>query len=1006
MKQGNHAMHRRLFMGTMLLLFFFIGGSVFAQSITVTGSVNDAKGEKLPGVTIVVSGTNTGTITDFDGNYSLNIKGIEKPILKFSYVGFTTQEIAVAGKTKVDVTLEESAISLNEVVAVGYGVMKKSDITGATVGVKSEDIVKANTSTVNEALQGKMAGVTVSTNSGAPGGDIKIRIRGGNSLKGNNNPLVVIDGFAGGSLKELNPNDIESLEVLKDASATAIYGSRGANGVILVTTKSGKAGGFKINYDGYYGQQSIAKKLDVLDAATYAEVVNAKKAAFKMGPKYTQEEIDMFRKKGGHNWQDEIYTNAPVQNHSLSLSGGTEKMRFLFSGQYLDQDGIMKNSNYNRMNYRMNFEADLSEKMKFKANLSGYKTEQQKYSLVWPSGTPPTDALVFEPTLPIYDVNGEYTVSQFPTVNNPIADINENNRQGERTNSTINASLSYQLTKHLTLSVSGGYSMDNSNNYGFNNKYTYSGRGREKGNASNSYKKTWQNTNMLSYINTIGDHSLNVTLVNELNGSESNSNGFSASDFFLNRGYYDLSYAGLANSYSTNFTNRWGLVSYLARANYSFKGKYMFTGSIRADGSSKFAKNHKWGYFPSASFAWRISEEGFLADSDVIDNFKLRVGYGQTGSQATSPYRSRSLIKPGADYAFDGENKNIGMAVVYYDSPELSWETTAQTNLGVDLSVLDGLFNITADYYFKETTDLILSIDVPYVSGFAKELKNLGVLQNQGIDLSLGVNLGKRDFNYNGTFTATRNVQELMSLDGLDEIPFSRSSGLISKAIIGRPTGEFYGFDYLGVWKSNQAEEAKSFGAKPGDPRFADTNEDGKITTADKTIIGNATPDWYLGFSNNFSYKNFDMSVMFTATLGQQVFNYVKARAMGVANTDPVDPDILNRWTPENENTNIPAMGPSNRAKDQALSSMFIEDASFIRLKNITLGYSLSPNALKSLGISRLRLYGSLQNAFVFTNYTGYDPEVSSGTSDMTPGYDVAPYPTARVWNLGVNISF
>lgn len=1006
MKQVNSAWHRKLFTCTMWLLLSFIGGNVMAQQTKVSGVVNDSQGMALPGVTILVKGTTVGTVTDFDGKYVLNIKEVKKPILQFSFVGFKTEEVVVGDKTKLDITLVEDAISLNEVVAVGYGVMKKSDVTGSTVGVKSDDILKANTSSVNEALQGKMAGVTVSSNSGAPGGDIKIRIRGANSISGSNAPLVVIDGFVGGSLKELNPNDIESLEVLKDASATAIYGSRGANGVILVTTKSGKKGEFVVNYNGYYGQQNIANKLDVLDAATYAEQVNAKQAAFGKNPAYTDAQIAEFRQNGGHNWQDEIYVAAPMQNHNVSFVGGSDKTRFMFSGQYLDQDGIMKNSNYNRFNYRLNFDTELSDKLNLKVNLSGFKSSEKKYNLKWPNGTPPTDALVFEPTLPIYDENGDYSTSSFPTVNNPIADVNELNRNATKTNATINASLSYKISNKLTLNVSGGYSMNNSNNYGFDNKYLYSGRGTEKGSVSNNYSNTWQNTNALSYIDSFGDHNLNVTLVNEQTGSKGNNNSFMANDFFLNRGYYMLDLATQSTTYKTAFTNQWALMSFLGRVNYSYKGKYLFTGSLRADGSSKFAKNHKWGYFPSASLAWRVSEEGFLKDSEVIDNLKLRVGYGTTGSQATAPYRSVSVMKPSGNYSLDGVNKYIGLAVAYPDSPELSWETTAQSNVGADLSVLDGMFNLTVDYYYKKTSDLLLEVNTAYISGFGKEIKNIGSLENKGWDVSLGVNLGKKDFRYNGTLTATKNNSKVLELSGASELPFIGASGLVSKVQVGQPIGQFYGFQYEGVWKTAEAEKAATFKAKPGDPKFADVNKDGAINAEDKTIIGNASAEWNFGFSNNFTYKNLDLSLMFTATCGNDIFNYVKAKTMGLTNTDPVDPDILNRWTPENENTDVAAFSSTSRPKDQALSSQFIEDGTFLRLKNITLGYTFSDKFVKNMGISKLRFYGSVQNVFTLTNYSGYDPEVNSGGSDMLLGYDVAPYPTARVWNLGVNISF
>ncbi|QZE13404.1 TonB-dependent receptor [Halosquirtibacter laminarini] len=1006
MKQVDQAWHRRLFIGTMLLLLSLVGGNVMAQKATIKGVVKDEKGVSLPGVTVLLKGTTVGTITDFEGNYTLNISDSKTAVIRYSYVGFVTQELVPSGKSVINITLKEDAISLGEVVAVGYGVMKKSDVTGSTVGVKSDDILKANTTTVNEALQGKMAGVTVTSNSGAPGGDIKIRVRGANSISGSNAPLVVIDGFVGGSLKELNPNDIASLEVLKDASATAIYGSRGSNGVILVTTKSGKKGDFKVSYNGYYGQQRVSKKLDVLDAASYAEVVNAKRVAFGKTNTYTQDQIDAFRKSGGHNWQDEIYTSAPVQNHNLSFTGGTDKMRFMFSGQYLNQDGIMKNSNYNRLNYRLNLDADLTDKLNFKVNISGFRSKDKKFNLKWPNGTPPTDALVFEPTLPIYDENGEYTESSFPTVNNPVADINELNKEATKTNATVNASLSYRITPKLILSVAGGYVMNSSNNYGFDNKYLYSGRGKEKGNASNSMNTLWQNTNTLSYINSFGDHNLNITLANEQSGSSGNKNSFSANDFFLNRGYYMLNLGAMSSNYKSSFTNQWALMSFLSRVNYSYKGKYLFTGSVRADGSSKFAKGNKWGYFPSASVAWRVSEESFMEDSEIINNFKLRLGVGQTGSQATDPYRSKSIMTPSGNYSLNGTDKYIGLSVAYPDSPDLSWETTTQSNIGADLTLWEGMISLTADYYYKKTSNILLYVNTAYVSGFSNELKNVGSLENKGVDLSLGLNLGKGDLKYNGTITATSNNQKILDLNGATEMPFIGASGLTSKIIVGRPSGEFYGYKYEGVWKSSQTAEAAVYGAKPGDPRFMDQNNDNTINTSDKTIIGNATPSWYFGFSNNVSYKNLDVSFMFTSTVGQDVFNYVRAKTMGVTNTDPVNPDILNRWTPENENTDIPGFGSTSKDNYQALSSMFIEDGSFIRLKNVTVGYTFNDNMLKGLGLSKLRVYGSIQNVFTLTNYTGYDPEVSNGTSDMMPGYDIAPYPSARVWNLGVNISF
>ncbi|MDC1105964.1 TonB-dependent receptor [Prolixibacteraceae bacterium] len=1008
MKQVNQAWHRRLFMGTMLLLLSFVGGKAMAQQLKVTGTVKDAEGAALPGVTVLVKGTTMGTITDFDGNYLINIKEQTSPVLKFSYVGFTSQEVTVSGKTKIDITLKESAIALNEVVAVGYGVMKKSDVTGATVGIKSDDILRANTSSVNEALQGKMAGVSVSSNSGAPGGDLTIRIRGNNSITGGNAPLVVIDGFAGGSLKEINANDIESIEVLKDASATAIYGSRGANGVILVTTKSGKKGEVKVSYNGYYGQQSISKKLDVMDAASYAEQVNAKRSAFGVKVPYTEDQIADFRKTGGTNWQDEVYVTAPIQNHDVSISGGTEKSTYLFSGQYLDQDGIMKNSNYNRYNYRLNFASQLSEKLKLKVIVSGFKSKEKAYALKWPNGTPPMDALLFEPTLPAY-TNGSYTESSFSTVNNPIADVNELNSMKERTSATLNASLAYNITDKITFTVSGGFINVDSSVKRFNSDALYYGTGGGRGNASNTSSSFWQNTNMLSYIDTFGDHNLNITLVNEQSSMKGSTVSAGTSQFDLNRGYYMFQFGAVPGTLSSSFINQWSLMSYLGRANYSFKGKYLVTASLRADGASKFAKNAKWGYFPSASLAWRVKEEGFLKDNNTISNLKLRASYGTTGSQASPPYRSIAIMNVGGNYSLDGANSKVGVYPKYLDSPKLSWETTSQFNTGVDLALLDGRINFTGDLYYKKTQDLLLQVNVPYYSGFSKELRNVGSLENKGVDLSLGVNLGSNDFKYNGTLTANKNVSKILDLGDQSEMIFISASKMTSILQVDRPMGQYFGYQYEGVWKTSEAEQAKVFGAKPGDAKFKDIVEDGVINSSDITVVGNAMPDWTFGFSNNFSYKGLDLSLMFTASVGNEVYNYVRAKTLGLAGADAVSPDILNRWTPENENTDIASFGSSAKAakvSEQTLSSQFIEDASFLRLKNVTLGYTFNPNMIKSIGVKSLRVYGSLQNAFTLTNYKGYDPEVSSSTDDMMPGFDNAPYPSSTVWNLGVNISF
>ncbi|QZT36357.1 TonB-dependent receptor [Halosquirtibacter xylanolyticus] len=1007
MKQLNLRKHLNMLKrGALFLFIMLLHGIAFAQNTQLKGTVYDGSKQPIPGVTVMVDGTNKGTITDFDGNFELNLDNVQGAVLNFSFVGFKTEKVPVDGKTNFNITLNESAIALNEVVAVGYGVMKKSDVTGATAGVKAEDVVKANTSSVNEALQGKMSGVVISSNSGAPGGDMKILIRGANSINGNNDPLVVIDGIIGGSLKELNPNDIASLEVLKDASSTAIYGSRGANGVILVTTKSGKTGDTKVSYNGFMGVQSISKKLDVMDATTYAGVVNEKRIAEGGSAKYTDQQIADYNKTGGTDWQDEVYQNALMQSHDMSVSGGTEKTRFLVSGQYLDQEGILKNSNYDRFSYRANLETELSDKLTMTTRISGYQSSNNSYNLKWPNGSISMDALTFEPTNSAYDENGEYTQSEYATVNNPIADYEELNAETKRDGIDLNVAFAYAITPKLTLKVIGGTNKKSSDSYRYDSKYTYAGTGTNgKASISNSWNSAWQNTNMLTYVDSFGDHDLNVTLVNEQSGYKSRSNGTTVTDFDVNLGYDDISLGANSINPRSSYSES-TLMSYLTRVNYSYKDKYLLTAAIRADGSSKFADTHKWGYFPSASVAWRITQESFMQQVEAVSNWKLRASYGVTGNQAINPYQSHAVLDPGVNYPINGELNSVGNVLKRFDNPELTWETTSQYNVGTDIALFDGKLNFSVDYYSKKTTDLLLYVPVPNYTGFGTELRNVGSLSNKGWDLSLGLNLGNNDFKWNGTLTASTNKSNIIDLSGADNIMFDYSD-MTTILEPGSPFGNFYGYKYEGVWKSSEAEAAAVYGAQPGDARFHDLNGDGAINSDDRQVIGNALPTWTLGFSNSFSYKNWDMAVLFTASLGNEIYNGVDARMMGVANTEATSVAIQDRWTPDNENSDIPAFSSSNAATNtyQLSSSRFIENGSFLRLKNLTVGYTfLSKN--KDAIFSSIRLYAQGQNLFTITNYKGYDPEVSNGGGDQTPGYDTAPFPMAKVGSIGVNISF
>ena len=993
-----------------LFVFFFITGIhvLFAQDHSVSGKVSlEEDGLGVPGASVSVKGTTVGTTTDIDGNYVLKIPEDGK-ILVFSFVGTKTQEILIGTKLTINVALQTDNIGLNEVVAVGYGTMRKSDLTGATSRVSSESIVSIQTADVSQALQGKLSGVSVQSNSGAPGGDIKIRIRGTNSINGSNDPLVIVDGFIGQSLSDLNPNDIESLEVLKDASATAIYGSRGANGVILVTTKRGKEGKIQISYNGYAGIQKLTNKMDLMDAATYANTVNQKRVETGGSEDYTLEQIEGFRANGGTDWQDEVYRTAMTQNHDLSVSGKKDGFNYLFSGQYLNQDGILKNSNFERFSYRANVDVDLSSKLKLGIRINGILSKDRPHKLSWPNGSISNDAITMEPTLPIYDEEGNYTRSGAATVSNPVADYKEQNHYIDNVKQNLNAYFDYKISDKWNLRVSGGFNTRDYVSNMYSSVNLYAGVG-DNGRASISNKKyyVWQNTNILNYKNQIGKHKIDFTLVNEQTGSKTQNSSLSTKNFDVENGFYDVSLGKEPLAPSSSFVD-WQLMSFLSRVNYVFDDKYLFTVAMRADGSSKFAENHKWGYFPSGSAAWRLSEEPFMKDWGFFDNLKLRSSFGITGSQSTAPYQSKGVMNTGVNYAVDGSAVSVGIAPARSDNPYLSWEKTAQVDLGIDMTVWDGKLTLTADYYYKRTSDLLLEVAVPFYTGFKSEFKNLGEVENKGFEVDLGTNLefGKLKWHSNITLSVNRN--KVLDLGDTEKIVMgdNTTSALIQK---GKSLGLIYGYKFDGVWQASEATEAAVFGNKPGDARFVDVNGDQVISADDRTIIGHGYPKFSMGWSNSFTYKNFDMDFLFVGTFGNDVKNEVYSRSMGWSNQDATNVDILNRWTPENASNTIPAFSKTFKTSYLDNSSAVVEDASFIRLSNVSLGYTFDRDVLNRFNIEKLRIFVSGQNLWTSTDYKGYNPEVNNAggaSTDYSVGFDRAPYPLARVINFGVNLTF
>ncbi|MCL3779282.1 TonB-dependent receptor [Prolixibacteraceae bacterium JC049] len=972
--------------------------------LTVKGAVTDSAGEPLPGVSILIKGTTQGITTNFDGKYEL-AKVPNGATLVFSFIGMKKKEIVVDGQQVVDVTMEEDAVGLEEVVAVGYGVVKKSDLTGAVVSVSSEKLSENPVTRVDQALQGRTAGVEIKRTDGSPGGNVKIRIRGANSLKGNNNPLVVVDGFLGGNLKDINPSEIQSIEILKDASATAVYGSRGANGVILVTTKRGKKGAPKVSVNSYMSFQSIRHEPSRLTPYEYGEFVNRREQAYGRQPMFSQAQLNEFNTTGV-NYPDQIMRTAVLQNHQIGIQGGSETFRYLVSGNMIDHKGIVVNNKYKKYSLRSNLDLDITSKLNAQLNLFAVSDVNHSalFNGYW--GKPIYQAYAFAPIIPVRDEKGNY-VNENPNYGplgqaNPVALAREPIIDNYATTITANGRLSYEISKGLTLSISGGLEKRNSNGNSYFNENTRHGMEVDGvASISNNYSVLWQNTNQLSYVKTFDEkHNLSATAVFEQQHFESRNNGVSRNRFITNTlGYYNLSLAKGYPGVSSGFSE-WDIHSFLGRVNYSFASKYFITASMRADGSSKFGKGNRWAYFPSGSLAWRVSEEKWIKSLNIFSNFKIRTSYGVTGSQAAPAYSSLATLRTGWNYPFDGINPVSGVGPAGIGNPDLKWETTAQYNVGADMNWFDNKLGLTFDIYKKKTTNLLLDKKLPDYTGSSSFTTNIGEFENKGFEIGINAMPLSGDLKWETGFNISHNVTTAVDL-GEDEYLDFGSFRLYS----GGKTGQVYGLEFLGTWKKSEAAEAAKFGHKPGDAKFKDQNNDGVVDLKnDRVIIANTQPDFIFGFTNQFSYGNFELSVLINGVVGGDIYNSMRG-GMNSLEYIPTHADARNMWTPENE-TNYPTFSLTNKHTWET-SSRWVEDGTFVRLKNVTLGYQLPKRLFNNSILSSARIYFSGENLVTFTNYSGFDPEISStGNSDVEMGVDNGSYPTSRIFTFGIDIKF
>ena len=996
----------------LMLCFFLVavGTGAYAQK-TVTGKVTDSSGGSLPAVSVVVKGTTNGAVTDNDGNYTVpNVP--ENATLLFSFMGMKSQEIAVAGKTAINVVLEEETIGLEEVVAIGYGTIKKADLTGSISSINQDSYKDQPVNRVDQILQGRSAGVSVINSSGAPGGESTIRIRGANSINGNNDPLYVIDGFVGADFKDVNPIDIESIQVLKDASSTAIYGSRGANGVVLITTKSGTAGKQKFSVTARYVTSQALDTWDLMDAGTFAETVNLRAQAMGNSPRFTSGEIADFKANGGTDWQNELLRTAGGEEFQLDYSGGNDKITYFVSGNYLDQEGIIINSDYKRISLRTNVSAKITEKLRTNLKMNfARRVNNNTYGDGNTSG-PLAGALAWAPTVPPYDAAGKLTVRDplGSIKGNPI-ELALDDHISENNVFNANGNFTYDIISGLTLDIGFGLSYGNTQGKTFT-------LGQISNNPSAMRQSIerlfFQNTNSLTYDKIFSDEH-HITLTGVIENQSLQDDRFQVNAGGLQ--FPDLKYDNitLAKSLSSSANKtKQTILSYIARANYSFRDKYLLTASVRTDGSSKFRGDNRYSTFPSVGLGWRLGEEGFIQDLGFFDNLKLRASWGETGSQAIPVYGTVTTFRTSpydAGTSFQNGTQTAGIIIGNPGNNNLTWETTTQTNVGLDFAILNNRLSGEIDYYNKNTTDLLLSEPLPAYSGGGSIFRNLGEVNNSGFEFTLnGTIIKQKNVQWSSSLNAAFLSNEVVNIGDRKQIFLDGDAGAgmtnLPEMVImpGYSLSNYWGLKYLGVWQNDQAAEAAKFGLVPGDSRYEDKNKDGVIGGDDYQIIGTGIPTGIFGWNNTVDFKNFTLNIFFQSMTGFDKWNFTYAQAMsGAADAREITHvDILNRWSPTNTGSNIPAFSQTNVTEIQ--SSRFVEKGDYIRLKNLSLTYNLPKDLIKGINGS-VSVIGS--NLWTITNYSGIDPETVSnrGPSDAR-GADAGSYPNSKTWTFGINLIF
>jgi len=1032
---------------TTIALIFLSALTIKAQTrSSVNGVVTDANGEPLVGVCVIEDGTDNVVLTDVDGNYTINV--LSSAFLSFDCMSFKQFKTSVSGRKKIDVVMEEDRTLIDEAVVVGYGTMKRSDLTGSVSSVSAKNLENFKTGNVLEALGGQVAGVNITSTDGTPGSGLNIIVRGVGTVNGDSSPLYIVDGFEVDDIAHISNQDIKSIEVLKDASASAIYGARAANGVVLVTTKSGKESKAVLSYSGSASYRTLANKLDVLSPYEFVKLqlevdpVNSQKyfipGVDDMGVPYKYQSVEDYKNVKGINWQDEAFQSTWSQNHDISLVGGSKDSKYAFSFSHFDEDGIFINSGYIKDSARAKLTQKITKWLDLDLNVS--YTYQKKYGL-GTGGWVLRNIIAYRPT-------GGLSVSDYELLNSPVdpeADNSFNNSFNpilattkadlakKWSTWTANGALTFKISKDLKLKTSGSFiqAFVRDDYFYYEGSEQAARSGGPYGQSTMQQNLRWSLNNVLTYNKTFEKkHKMTLMIGQEFQmvGSEylrGQAKEFPVEDLGVNK----LSVGNVASLVETSKSDRKRL-SFFARSFYSYDNRYLITATVRADGSSVFAKGNRWGIFPSFAFAWNISNESWLKDKAWLDNLKLRVGYGTVGNDRISNFLSSeiySFVKFGW-----GTTSTTALLPSHLANPDLRWEGATTINAGIDFSVLKERLSLTIDAFIKDTKDLLLQQNLSYVSGWESQWMNIGKIRNQGVEVSLKtININKRNFSWSTDFNISFIGNELLSLQDGTEYILARS-GYDSNntnydyiARVGEPLGNMYGYVYAGVYqfsdfatapdgtikvKEGVPDMSSIYGSNfgPGCAKYKDINGDGIITTADRTIIGNGYADWYGGFTNTFHIHGFDFSFMFQYSYGNDVYNVTRYLANKTWYTGlNMSSEALDRWKVDNASNKVPSI---RGMREHDIYSRFIEDGSYIRLKNATIGYTFPSVLMNRIKVNKLRLFVTAGNLFCLTKYSGYDPEVNykagSSQAALMPGMDYGSYPKNRSCTIGLEVTF